>query len=182
MAKARRVVMAESAERHVDPSDAYGTKVGLQTAILAVFLCIVTILAHRAHIETIVKQNESNDQWSHYQGKRIREYQLELNEDLVKLISPANPETPKLLADYQQKHLKYTNDLVEIKSEAEAAVLATTAHEKRALYYDLSEGVLEISLVLSSLYFISHRKFFPRLGLMFALSGIAAGIIALLFL
>ena len=35
------------------------------------------------------------------------------------------------------------------------------AAERRALHYDLGEGLLEIALVLSSLYFIARKMLFP---------------------
>jgi hypothetical protein len=38
----------------------------------------------------------------------------------------------------------------------------------------LGEGLLEIGLILTSLYFISKSKMFPSLGLIAALTGIAA--------
>ena len=42
--------------------------------------------------------------------------------------------------------------------------------EGRALWLDLSEGFLELGLVLSSLFFLAKRKFFPIFG------GIAAAL------
>ncbi len=38
--------------------------------------------------------------------------------------------------------------------------------------YDVGEGLLEISLVLSSLYFIARRLLFPIVGLVAAIAGL----------
>ena len=47
--------------------------------------------------------------------------------------------------------------------------------EARALCFDFGEGLLEIGLVLTSLYFISRSKLFPVLGASAAL-GIAIAV------
>ena len=170
----------EGAHHAVDHNDSFGKKVGVQTAILAVFLSVFTICAHRAHTKTIIKGNESSNRWAHYQAKRSRDFQLEMNTDLLKLAAPKGPEVDKVLADYAKQRAKYGEELEGIKKEAEKdAQEGESAHHK-ALYFDLSEGVLEIGLVLSSLYFLSHKKFFPILGLAAGLAGLVAGAYAFL--
>jgi len=44
------------------------------------------------------------------------------------------------------------------------------------LRFDLGEGLLELGLVLSSLYFLSKRKFFPLFGALAALAGTIVGL------
>ena len=44
--------------------------------------------------------------------------------------------------------------------------------ERRALHFDLGEGLLEIALVLSSLYFIARKMLFPVIGIIAGLCGI----------
>jgi len=39
------------------------------------------------------------------------------------------------------------------------------------LRYDIGEGLLEIGLVLTSLYFISRSKLFPVIGMVAAIAG-----------
>jgi hypothetical protein len=174
--------MSEAAEVHVDPHDTYGKKIGVQAAVLAVLLSIFTISAHRAHTETIVLQNSANDAWSQYQAKRIRDYQLGMNLDLLQVLAVSNPKSKTLIAAYTKKHEEYKKDLDEIQKEAKNAVHESTVLQQKALYFDFSEGVLEISLVMSSLYFISKRKFFPRLGLLFGLIGTIVGFLGLFLL
>ena len=53
-------------------------------------------------------------------------------------------------------------------------------HEHRGLRFDLGEGLLEIVLVLSSLYFISHKMMFPVLGVTAGIAGIAIAVSGLL--
>ena len=57
---------------------------------------------------------------------------------------------------------------------------AAEADEHRALRYDVGEGLLEIGLVLSSLYFISRKKMFPVMGITAGIAGTAIAITGLL--
>ncbi len=170
-----------SSEVHVDPNDSYGKKIGVLAAILAILLSIFTICAHRAHTETIVLQNEANDQWSYYQAKHIRDYQLEMNLDLLKLLAAKNPNSSRLSEAYSKKHAEYSKELADIKKEAAAKVHESMTSQKKALSFDFAEGVLEIALVMSSLYFISHRKLFPRFGFVFGIAGTLIGVFGFLF-
>ena len=54
------------------------------------------------------------------------------------------------------------------------------ADENRALRYDFGEGLLEIGLVLTSLYFISRKTMFPIMGAISAVAGVAIAITGLL--
>lgn len=168
--------MSEGAEMHIDVNDNYGKKIGVLAAILAVLLSIFTINAHRTHTKTIELQNETNDQWSHYQAKRMREYQLEMNLDLLKIIPANNADRSKLINSYMQQHDKYSHELDELKAEAGATAKKNVIVQEKALYYDFAEGILEISLILSSLYFISRKKLFPLLGILFGFIGAIIGV------
>ena len=60
---------------------------------------------------------------------------------------------------------KYEEQSKKIQEEAKGADEAAEADEHRALRYDIGEGLLEIGLVLSSLYFISRKGMFPVMGI-----------------
>ncbi len=163
----------------VDHNDPYGKGVGVMAAVLAVFLSFFTICAHRSHTESIVTQNASNDQWAYYQAKRIRDYQLQVNMDLLDVIGASNPKATALISDYRIQRDKNSKNLESIRQTAEEKLHESELAQKKALLFDLAEGVLEIALVMSSLYFISRKKLFPVLGLIFAISGTIVGIIGL---
>ena len=59
---------------------------------------------------------------------------------------------------------KYDDQGKQIQDDAQRADDAAEADESRALRYDFGEGLLEIGLVLTSLYFISRKKMFPGDG------------------
>ena len=78
------------------------------------------------------------------------------------------------------KKLDYAKRGQTIQAEAEKDDRAAGAAERRALRYDLGEGMLEIALVLSSLYFISRRKMFPVIGVVAGLAGMAVAVTGML--
>ena len=60
--------------------------------------------------------------------------------------------------------------------EAQAKDAQCDIEEHRALRFDIGEGLLELGLVLSSLYFLARKNFFPVFGIVSATAGIAMGI------
>jgi len=165
---------------HVESHDSFGKMIGIQTALLAMFLSIFSILSHQTNTESIILVNQSSDQWSYYQAKKIRDYQLELNVKLLQLMAPNNEQTVKTISQYSQQESKYQKEIADIKAEAEKKVKeGELAHQKTG-YFELAEGLLEIAMILSSLYFLSHKKLFPILGLFLGVSGILIGGLGLL--
>ncbi len=165
---------------HVEAHDSLGKIVGVQVAIIAVLLSISTILAHRAHTDTILYANQASNSWSHYQAKRIRAYQVEMNTGLVKLLAPNSTEATKTLEEYTSQTEKYTKDLEGIKHDAEHNEQGSEHAHHQAGYFDLTEGLFEIAMILSSLFFISRKKFFPAFGLAIGSVGLIVGILGLL--
>lgn len=172
--------MSDPTSIHIEEHDIYGKKIGVFTAFLAILLSFFTINAHRAHTKTIEFQNETNNQWAHYQSKRIREYQLEMNMNLIQIMPVTSQNKAALIKSYAEKHDQYVKDLSAIKATADVTAQKNQLIQKKALYYDFAEGILEISLVMSSLYFISRKQLFPWLGVTFGLLGTAMGIYGLL--
>jgi hypothetical protein len=151
--------------------DPLGQKVGVLAAVMAVVLAIVTILSHRTHTDAILLKAGTNDDWQHYQSVRVKYHSLELGEDLVGVLAPAGQSDAKL-AEYKKGMLKYDAEAKKIEAGAREKQEAAEKAETRALRYDLGEGLLEIALVLSSLYFIARRKLFPAVSLVAGTVGI----------
>lgn len=158
-------------------SDPVGKTVGVMAAILAVFLAVVTILSHRTHTAAIIEKSEANDAWSHYQATRLKYHNLELGKDLLAGLGAKGDAADKMRADYTQQEDEYKTKSKESFDEATAAAKLSQVAEHRALRFDVGEGLLEIGLVLSSLYFISRKKMFPAMGV---IAGVAGTVIAVL--
>jgi len=166
----------EEAHQH----DPVGQRVGVMAALLAVFLAVVTILSHRTHTEAIIKKSESNDQWQYYQSSRLKFHNLELGERLIGVLGPANPGAKEGLEQIRKEKQKYTDQAKDLKEKADALTEASEAAERRALHYDLGEGLLEIALVLSSLYFIARKMLFPVVGIVAGVAGVIVAVTGLL--
>lgn len=143
--------------------DRIGQRVGVLAAALAVLLAIVTIDSHRSHTAAIIHKSTANDEWAHYQATRVKYHNLELGQDLAALLQAKGP-----TADYSAQMKKYDAQGKDIQLKAQQLEEMTVRDEDRALRYDIGEGLLEIGLVLTSLYFISRKKMFPLMG---AISG-----------
>jgi hypothetical protein len=157
-------------------ADPRGQKVGVLAAVLAVALAIVTIASHRAHTDAVLLKTEANDRWSFYQSKRIKLHSLELGEQLVTLLGAKNAENVKAIEDFRTDEARYEEDSKKVMEEAQKKEAEASRIEQRALRYDIGEGLLEIALVLSSLYFISRKMLFPAIGIV---AGIAGALTAL---
>jgi len=160
-------------EHKIDPA---GQKVGILAAVLAVLLAIVTIASHRTHTASIIFKSSSNDTWSEYQSARLKLHNTEMARDLIAAIGAKGAESEKLLASYEGQSKKYEGRSKELQEKAEKLDGESEAAEHRGLRFDLGEGLLEIALVLSSLYFISHKGMFPVLG---AIAGVAGIVLAI---
>src|ERR1017187_3737749 len=159
--------MAELEIHHEDEhsSDPLGQKVGVMASVLAVLLAVVSIASHRTHTAAIIHKSGSNDQWAYYQATRVKLHGTEKGEG-----------AEKMLAQYEGQKKKYEEQSEKIQEQAKSADEAAEADEHRALRYDLGEGLLEIGLVLSSLYFISRKGMFPVLGGIAGVAGIGIAI------
>jgi hypothetical protein len=67
-----------------------------------------------------------------------------------------------------------------VKEQAKEKEKESEHAEHRALRFDLAEGLFEIGLVMSSLYFLAHRKIFPLIGLLGGLAGLILGVVGFL--
>ncbi len=156
----------------VESTDPLGKRIGVLAAILAVLLGIVTIVSHRAHTNAVLLKSEANDRWSLYQSKRIKFHSLELGIDLLNALPGRTPESEQTLARYKTEKARYAKDSDTSQEEARTTDREASHAEDRALRFDFGEGLLEIGLVLTSLYFISRSRLFPVVGVISAILGI----------
>jgi hypothetical protein len=151
-------------------------RVGILVGVVGIFLSVVTIASHRAHTDAVIHRTESNDLWSYYQAKKIRENTDEVAQSLLESLSsdPAKiePVTKKLDA----ARAKYAADAEKLQDDARGKDKETVLEERRALFFDIGEGLLELGLVLCSLYFLARKTFFPVLGVIASLAGTILGI------
>ena len=71
---------------------------------------------------------------------------------------------------------KYAEDAKGLMTQAQDKEHETDNEENRALRFDIGEGLLELGLVLCSLFFLARNNFFPIFGALSAAAGLIMGI------
>lgn len=161
---------------HDHAGDTFGQGVGVAVGVIGIILAIVTIGSHRAHTQAVINRTEENDQWAFYQAKKIRQQVLDVGADLARSLSSDESKVQAIVDKYTKQSAHYSEETKDIDKEARAKHAETERQEGRAVRLDLGEGFLELGLVLSSLYFLSKRKFFPVIGITAAVIGTVLGI------
>jgi hypothetical protein len=161
-------------------SDPLGKKIGILAAIISVFLGVVTIASHRAHTEGVLLKTDANDKWSYYQAQRMKFHNLELGEDLLNAIPNPTAAAQKTIARYASDKGKYDSRSKQVQEDAKKIEERSELVEQKALKFDFGEGLLEIGLVMTSLFFISKNTIFPILGVLLAIGGCVMGTLGFL--
>jgi hypothetical protein len=172
-------VEIHTSHQHVD--DQFAQRVGVAVGVIGIILAIVTIGSHRAHTQAVINRTEENDLWSFYQARKIRQQVLEVGAALAETLVPDTTRTQALVERLHSQSAHEGEKTPELERQAREKAAETAREESRAVRLDLGEGFLELGLVLSSLYFLSRRSFFPVLGVSAALIGTALGIAGFAF-
>jgi hypothetical protein len=151
-------------------------RVGILVGVVGIFLSVVTIASHRAHTDAVIHRTESNDAWAYYQAKKIREYESEVAATTLRTLGTDTAKTEASVQKLEAARTKYAADADKIQQDAKAKDAESDVEEVRALRFDIGEGLLELGLVLCSLYFLARKSFFPIFGLLAAVAGTALGI------
>jgi Domain of unknown function (DUF4337) len=151
-------------------------RVGIMVGVVGIFLSVVTIASHRAHTDAVIHRTESNDLWSYYQAKKIRENTDEVAQVQLQALSSDPAKTEAAVKKLDAARAKYSADAEKLQDDARSKDKETDLEERRALFFDIGEGLLELGLVLCSLYFLARKAFFPVLGVTASIAGTVLGI------
>lgn len=160
-------------EHAADPNT---RRVGILVGVVGILLSVVTIASHRAHTDAVIHRTEANDQWSYYQAKKIRENTEEVALSLMSSLGSDPAKSEPVSRKLEAARSKYAADAEKIQDEARAKDKETEKEEHRALFFDIGEGLLELGLVLNSLYFLARKVFFPVFGVLASLAGTILGV------
>ena len=154
--------------------------VAFTMSVVAVLVAITTVLGHRTHTEAVLDQNKATDQWNLYQAKKIRANDTQLASDLLSVITITNKDAAaKIAKSYADHQTKWADDLKEEQEKAEALETTVGRAEVRANRFDLSEALLEIGLVISSVTLLTRTKSYWYLGIAFSLGGFVSALTVL---
>jgi Rad3-related DNA helicase len=170
----------------------FDRKVAVSMAIVAAVLAGLTMMAHRAHNQTLLLQTEAAAQqvaasnaWAQYQAKRLRQAQYQAYRQQLPLMAAApgtEDERKKALTEWDKTIAEYAAELKEIKEKAEgfekkAEETLHGSHDAhhRADRFDWSELAVQLALVLCSLAVLTKRPLFWYAGLGLCVIGLAIG-------
>jgi Domain of unknown function (DUF4337) len=154
--------------------------VAFTMSVVAVLVAITTVLGHRTHTEAVLDQNKATDQWNFYQAKKIRANDTQLAADLLSVVTLADKDAAaKITKTYADHQAKWVDDLKEEQEKAEALETTVGRAEVRANRFDLSEALLEIGLVISSVTLLTRAKSYWYLGILFSLGGVVSALTVL---
>src|SRR5258707_7880945 len=155
-------------------------RIGILVGMVGILLSVVTIASHRAHTDAVIHRTESNDQWTYYQAKKTRENTEEVALALLTTLGTDPAKAEGVTHKLEAARAKYAADAEKIQEEAKTKDDETKKEEHRALYFDIGEGMLELGLVLCSLYFLARKAFFPVFGILASLTGTVLGVLGFL--
>jgi uncharacterized protein DUF4337 len=161
------------------PTDAFGQAVGILVGAIGILLAIVTILGHREHTAAVVHKTEANDQWAYYQAKKTREHSAQIGAALLSALAADPAKVAGTSVRFTQDSERFAKEAEDIARNARARDDESTHSEARALRFDTGEGFLELGLVMCSLYFLAHKRFFVAFGSVAALIGTVIGVLGL---
>jgi len=168
--------MAELELKPEHAEDPNTRRVGIVVGIVGILLSVVTIASHRSHTNAVMLRTESNDAWAFYQAKKIRESTSDVGITVLQALSTDPAKIEASVHKLEQARDKYASDAKEQQQDATAKDTETVTEERRALRFDIGEGLLELGLVLSSLFFMARKGFFPIFGILSSIAGAAVGI------
>jgi hypothetical protein len=172
--------MAEIEVKPEHAADPNTRRVGIMVGVVGILLSVVTIAGHRAHTQAVIHRTESNDEWAYYQAKKIREYTSEVTVSILQTLAADPAKTVAPVQKLNAARDKYAADAEKIQEDAKRKDEETDVEERRALRFDIGEGLLELGLVLCSLYFLARNGFFPVFGVLAAAAGAVMGILGFL--
>ncbi len=161
-----------TSHEHEGGGDAFTKSVSVLVGVIGIVLAFVTIASHRAHTAAVIHRTEANDQWSFYEAKKEREHLMDVAAGLLGVVQVAQADKAQALrSQYAGERDRYAADAAKIQQEAQAREDESHREEARGLRLDLGEGLLELGLVLTSLYFLARRRLFPIIGILSAVIG-----------
>ncbi len=142
-------------------------------SVIAVLVAVVTVLGHRTHTEAVLMQARASDQWNFYQAKKIRQNDTLLAQDLLGVVAVHDPAAAaKVLQGYKSHQDKWGEDLTEEQNKAKEFEEKVDHAEKKATKYDLSEALLEIGLVVTSITLLTRQRVYWAMGMLFGAVGL----------
>jgi len=130
------------------------TPAALTAALLAAFAAIAGALATTHLTESTHKRIESNDKWSYYQSKSLKNYLLDTKAEILVALDRAAP------ADDLKKIAENNLEKKQTKLEAEALENLSKAHLRAHETFELAATMFHIAIAMVAISVVARRKLF----------------------
>jgi hypothetical protein len=176
--------MDDVMDRLKSDSDQRNKWVGVYIGILAVLLAICGVGGGNAAKDATRSNIEASNTWAFFQAKNIRRSAFQVAADELDLMLVAQPNMPAesrtqfntKIQYYRDQIQKLTTDPVRLEGLDELFVKGKALEAERDVamrkdpYFDWSQAMLQIAIVLASVHLIIGN--FPLLGLSAGLGGL----------
>lgn len=160
-------------------------RIGIFISVLAVLMAVVSALAKAEANKMIVKEVQASNGYAWYQSKRQRSYMNELeiqriNFELAGIaLTDAQRQTlEQTRAKLAAKNAEYESENKDIQAKADADKQLAESASHRHHWFEYSEILLHIAVVLSSLTLLTEQKLFFKLGFAATTGGLVLAILA----
>jgi hypothetical protein len=130
------------------------TAAALTAAILAAFAAITGALATRHLTESTHKRIESNDKWSYFQSKSLKNYLLDTKDEILQGMGREVPKGDLKKIEENNLEKKQT------KQEAEALEVLSKAHLEAHETFELAATMFHIAIAIVAISVVAKRKLF----------------------
>lgn len=175
---------AKTSEKTSRSSDRLNGMIAVSVAIISAFLAVSTIKS--ANISQAIgrAQSDAVSRWNQYQAKRLRQFQLEIKIDELKvagtnqLVMPT--EAREIITRWQEENTRYKAELKETFDLARSYEARRDELAARDDQFDVSEAFLALSLAMLAVSALAKKTWLFGLGLCAGLIGIVFGVAAFL--
>ena len=163
-----------------EAKEPFEKRVAITIAIIAVVLSIISTSGDHARTSAIIETNQASDQWAFYQAKSLKMHMQESEGRIIEALkSGSNDEKAGMAVKANEDgKKKYEAELKEIREKAEELTSSAKHESKINQRLDLSEMIMQISIVLCSVAILSNWKKLWITGMITASAGFAVGLTA----
>jgi len=143
------------------------TAAAMTAACLAGFAAVTGAMATSHLTEATHRRIESNDKWSFYQSKSLKNYLLETKGEILAALDHTPP------AEDIKRIEQNSRDKKEIRTEAEALEALSMAHLRAHETFELAATMFHIAIAIVAISVVARRRMFWYGSIVLGMIGIA---------
>ncbi len=176
-AQVERLEKVEVAEER---REGFGRRVAFLVAVIAALLGIATLLGQRASDEMLLAQAKASDAYNEYQANSLKSH-INLNDvSILRSLGSSTPGAAAIANALEASNAKYVSQKALLLPRAQAYAAEQVAAERRHNLLQISEGALQLGIVLASVSIIARARWLAigagglgAIGALFLLAGMA---------